>query len=234
MKSTSELRDSIENLYEVFGAYPLRAHTEACSCCHSPSDEKRVHAKPLRLLTADDLRPYATDALLVWGGADDFKHFLPRVFELLVAHGDEFVDPEVALGKLYYAEWGTWPDVERKSVKRFSSAAWSALLDSEPCEPYGQEMDDWVCGLAQFEPELSPYLKSWLEAETETAGLNLAAFIYTNIPILTPDGYWRDRVESFNEVAMWVRSEAVKKVMKKVAAGFPRYEFVERAYASLP
>src|SRR5579859_1859467 len=230
MKETSELRDSIENLYEVFGAYPLRADTEACSCCHSPSDEKRLHAKPLRLLTADDLRLYATDALLVWGGTDDFKHFLPRAFELLVAHGDEFVDPQVALRKLYHAEWGTWPDVERKSVRRFSSAAWSALLDSEPCEPYGQEMDDWVCGLAQSEPELSPYLKSWLEAETETAGLNLAAFIgYAHIAS-PPNGYWSDRVESFNEISTWVRSEAVKKVMMKVAASTPRYEFVERAY----
>jgi len=49
-----------------------------------------------------------------------------------------------------------------------------------------------------------------------------------------PAPSWSDRVESFNEVATWVRSEPVKKVMIKVAAGFPRYEFVERAYTSLP
>ncbi len=94
MQETSELRTVIESLYEIFVTYPLRADTSACACCHSAYDEQRLHTKPFRKLNADDLRQYAGDALFVWGEVDDFKHFLPRIFELEVAHGDSFVDPQ--------------------------------------------------------------------------------------------------------------------------------------------
>ena len=94
MQETSELRTVIESLYEIFATYPLRADTNACACCHSAYDAQRLHMKPLRKLNADDWRQYAGDALFVWGEVDDFKHFLPRIFELEVAHGDSFVDPQ--------------------------------------------------------------------------------------------------------------------------------------------
>ena len=144
MQETSELRTVIESLYEIFATYPLRADTNACACCHSAYDAQRLHMKPLRKLNADDLRQYAGDALFVWGEVDDFKHFLPRIFELEVAHGDSFVDPQ-------------------------------------PPEFNVMEIEDWLCGIAQAEAQLSPYLGKWLATETDNARLNLAAFKVTLI-----------------------------------------------------
>lgn len=40
-------------------------------------------------------------------------------------------------------------------------------------------------------------------------------------------GYWSDRIELFDEVRRWIRSEAVKAKMTKVAGDYPRYDFVE-------
>ncbi len=64
---------------------------------HSPEDEKRLHKTSLRELNAKDLELYATDALFVWGNVDDFRHFLPRIFELAVTYGQEFVDQPIVL-----------------------------------------------------------------------------------------------------------------------------------------
>ncbi len=237
MQETTDLRAAIEKLYDIFAAYPLRADTNACACCHSAYDEQRLHLKPLRKLSADDLRQYAGDALFVWGEVDDFKHFLPRIFELEVAHGDSFVDPQAAFGKLNHGDWWKWPDAEQRSIEHFLIVVWGCVLEAEPHEFYGMEIEDWLCGIAQAETQLSPYLAKWLAAETENARLNLAAFIahtHFAMPNQHPNDYWNDRPELFDEVAAWVRSEAVKVKMSKIAAEYPQYGFVETAYISLP
>lgn len=236
MQHTPKLQAAIENLYGLFGAYPLPDDTGPCSCCHSAYDEQRLHLKPLRKLGADDLWLYAMDALFVWGGPDDFKHFLPRIFELAVKQPDTFVDPQVALNKLHHGNWRSWPDAEQRGVEHFLAEVWRAVIESEPHELCGMEADDWLCGIAYAENRLSPYLDTWFAAESENARLNLAAFIAdTDFAKGQPsDGYWSDRRELFDEAAAWVRSEAMKTKMAKIAADFPGYDFVERAYVSLP
>lgn len=237
MEETVELRDAIENLYETFASYPLRDDTNACACCHSTSDERRLHTKPLRKLNENDLRQYAADAILVWGDANDFKHFLPRIFELTVTCGDAFEDPQVVFGNLYHAEWRYWTDVEQQGVQRFLKTAWECVLSAKPHEYCEWEIEDWLCGFARAGSPLSPYLATWLATDTVNAQLNLAAFL-AGSGFLKPNcdatDYWVDRRESFAEVVAWVRSDAVKAKMTKIATEFPQYDFVERAYISLP
>ena len=237
MEESVQLRDGIESLYETFASYPLRDDTNACSCCHSTSDEQRVHTKSLRKLSQDDLRQYAADALFVWGDANDFRHFLPRIFELLVTHGDEFEDPQVVFGKLYHAEWRTWPGPEQQSIERFLKAVWDCVLNAEPHEYCEREIEDWLCGFARAGSHVPPYLATWLATDTVNAQLNLAAFLADSgflKPNCDASDYWGDRRESFAEVVAWVRSDAVKAKMTRIAAEFPQYDFVERAYISLP
>jgi hypothetical protein len=237
MEDTVELRAAIENLYKAFRAYPLRDDTNACACCHSPEDEKRLHRKSLRKMNPNDLRLYATDALFVWGEVIDLKHFLPRIFELAAAHGAEFVDPQVVLNKLHHADWRNWPAPEQGAVDRFLHVLWSCVLEGEPHEFYGEEIEDWLCGIAQAVGQLSPYLQTWIAKESENARLNLAKFIastdFAN-PGHRASAYWGQRAELFDEVGVWVRSEGVKAKMTSIAAEYPQYDFVERAYISLP
>jgi len=209
VEESAELRLAIENLYATFASYPLREDTNACPCCHNPEGEKRVHR----------------------------ASFLPRIFELAAAHGDEFVDPEVVLNKLHHADWQHWPDVEQSAVEQFLHALWRCILDGRPHEYYGWQIEGWLCGIGKAVDDLSPYLKTWAEMETENARLNLAGFIadtdFAN-PNCHATAYWEERAELFAEVGTWVRGQIVKEKMKAIAAEFPQYDFVERAYISLP
>ncbi len=236
MDQTPELQSAIEHLYFTFASYQLRENTEACTCCHNPQDEERLHRKELRRLNSRDLEQYAMDALFVWGGVYDFKHFIPRIFELAATCGGDFLDPEMVFNKLHYGEWRAWPEPEQLAVERFFGALWHCVLDNPTHKMYGDEIDGWLCGIAQAVGDLSPYLTVWLAAETENARLNLARFIaetdFAN-PKYRPDAFWGERADLFDEVAAWVRSDTVKSRLAEIAAQYPQYDFVERAYTLL-
>lgn len=241
MNQTPELLFAIEHLYSTFASYQLRENTEACPCCHNPQEEQRLHKKGLRKLNSGDLEHYAMDALLVWGGVDDFKHFLPRIFELAATPGESFMDslldPAMIFNKLHHGEWRTWPEPEQLAVERFFAALWRCVLDTPTQVLYGDEIEGWLCGIAQAVSTLSPYMEMWLTADTENALLNLARFIAETgfaDPKQSPNAYWEERAELFNEVAAWMRSDAVKSKMTVIAAQYPQYDFVERGYTCLP
>jgi hypothetical protein len=237
VEETSELRVAIENLYVAFAPYPLRDDTNPCPCCHSPEDEKQLHRASLRNLSTEHLQQYATDALLVWGSEPDFKHFLPRIFELEVANGWEWVDPEVIFNKLRHGEWRYWPEAEQRAIEQFFAALWACILDGQPHQDYGWEIEGWLCGIAQAVGDLSPYLEAWTVMETKNASLSLASFIvWTDFadPNSRPGAYWEERAELYAEVGAWVRGDVVREKMKTIAANYPEYDFVERAYVSLP
>ena len=101
------LHEAVERLYEVFARYPLITPVTGCPCCTTPADYAMLASKPLRQLTAKDLRKYATKALTTWGDVNDFRHFLPRLFELIFF--DNFsidVDAESLFRKLPYGKYG--------------------------------------------------------------------------------------------------------------------------------
>jgi hypothetical protein len=237
VEETADLRSAIEGLYAAFAAYPLRDDTNACTCCHNPEDEKQIHKSPLRELTAKDMEQFATDALFVWGEVDDFRHFLPRIFELVVMHGQAFVDQPIVFNKLRHGEWRYWPETEQAAVECFFQALWTCVLSQEPREYYGDEIEDWLCGIAQAASDLSPYLNRWLTLETENARLNLARFLAETDFLNTSrhgTAFWGERAELFGQVATWVRNDAVKAKMNATVAEFPQLDFVERAFTLLP
>jgi len=237
IEQTAELRNAIEKLYLVFAQYPLRENTGACPCCHSEQDERRLHAKPLRKLNENDLRDFVQGALHVWGGVDDFKHFLPRIFELAVANNAEFADTQIAVGKLRYCEWWNWREVERQVIQQFFRAAWNCVIEAEPNEWSGIESEEWLCGIALADNDVASYLATWQDTQTENAGLNLASFVANSDFAKVnqrPSDYWNDCSESFAMVSTWIRSVGVKTTLRPVADRHPECEFAERAYISLP
>ncbi|MEQ9501427.1 MAG: hypothetical protein RIT81_31445 [Deltaproteobacteria bacterium] len=117
---TSELRASIEGLYDAFATYPLRATVPGCPHCELERAERALHARPLRELSWDDLGVFVFKAMTTFGEEEDFKHFLPRILELharkpfAAKH-----DVDVVFGKLNYASSERWPDAERAAVRHF-------------------------------------------------------------------------------------------------------------------
>ena len=181
MLQTPELTAAIENSYRTFAVYPLRTDTGPCSCCHSRKTITAFARNLLRMLGPKDLRTYAYDALYTWGDEVDFRHFLPRIMELLAqANGDgpAFVDPESVFHKLSYQSscssgWRTWPPEEQRAIADYTLALWGALLDSEPTE-LSDSAFSWLCAFAQAADDLSPYLQQWMAASSANAHRNLA------------------------------------------------------------
>jgi len=151
------LAAAIEGLYEMFSAYPLAAKIDGCPCCVSDQDESSLHRKPLHELTAEDLSRYAFKALTTWGTKNDFKHFLPRLLELVTEKDGiaNEIDLAVLFGKLEYAHWNTWPARERAAVRRYLTVLWLFVL-SVPMEAV--KIDEYLCAIGQAEDDMSSYL----------------------------------------------------------------------------
>jgi hypothetical protein len=126
--------DAIAGLYAVFARYPQRS-IEACPCCVSSEDLTRLARLPLRRLTERHLSTYAVKALTTWGDETDFKHFLPRLFELALDNDSWPLDLDHLAIKLEYAEWRRWPEHERAAVAELFAAAFTAAVDGDPAAP---------------------------------------------------------------------------------------------------
>ena len=85
------LAAALERLYLVFRSYGLKPHIEGCPCCVYDEDQDRVRSRSLRALTAEDFDTYASKALTTWGDADDLRHFLPRLLELVTGSPGDFI-----------------------------------------------------------------------------------------------------------------------------------------------
>ena len=104
-------------LYEEFENYPLKAKIEGCPCCELDDAEEGLHRTGLKNLNWDDLGLYIFKAITTFGDEQDFKHFLPRIFELYITEFDDApYDVGVLFSKLEYAKWRTWPINEKNII----------------------------------------------------------------------------------------------------------------------
>jgi hypothetical protein len=231
MRRTPELSEAIENLYGVFQRYELRGNTDACTCHHTPEDEQRLHGNPLNKLSYDDLRDYAMDAIYTWGTGDDFKHFIPRLFELLAqapGPGHDFVDAASVFARLTYDSWcsccwRTWPGSEQKALSNYFLAVWDAALDSPPEDLPFDGAYGWLTAIAQAEHDLAHYLNRWLDAPSVNAHRNLALMItQERLPRAKNvlDAYWGDHREQWEQLNDWLRRPEVR---QKLADAFERW-----------
>jgi len=67
------------------------------------------------------------------GSVDDFRYFLPRLFQGIVEEPYSYSD-ETLFHKLSYAKWATWPLDEQMALKRYLNALWQCSLESFPIE----------------------------------------------------------------------------------------------------
>jgi hypothetical protein len=209
------LQSAIEGLYETFSAYPLRNYTDPCTHCHqNPDEEKRLHAKPLRQFTHSDLARYASDALYTWGDENDFRHFLPRLFELVFeAEFNDiiFEDPESLFRRLDYATWSSWPVAEQQAVREFFSQSFQRILSIDPEHDSWSVAYEWLIAIAQAEPDLSAYLSLWL-GTTHRGGIRNLAIAISAHDLLAnepSEAYWDGFGARWQQVSQWVRSAPV-------------------------
>jgi hypothetical protein len=135
---SAALSASVERLYDVFAMYKQPASSHSSPFAGITEQHKaRLYSWPLRDLAEDDLWPYAMHAMTTWGDISEYKHYLPRLCELLVVHPG-WTDTGLLIGKLDTAEWSQWPEVERDAVIAFLHELWAWSLTIDP--------DDASCG----------------------------------------------------------------------------------------
>jgi hypothetical protein len=128
----TSLSASVEHLYDVFAKYkqPAQSHSSPFSGI-TEQHKARLYSKPLRDLAEDDLWTYAMHAMTTWGDISEYKHYLPRLHELLVVHPG-WTDAELLIGRLETAGWSQWPDAERDAMIAFLHELWAWSLTIDP------------------------------------------------------------------------------------------------------
>lgn len=155
---------ALARLYVVFARYPLRPRIDGCPHCVRPDEERQLHVRPLADLTVADLGRFPAKSMTTWGDALDFKHFLPRMCALAVAH-DLFWGFWHFAGKLRAAGGDTWPADERAAIADFLLAWWSTRAATLPSPyPHPNEQCPTLADVAAFVPDLRPAL-AWLASQ---------------------------------------------------------------------
>ena len=192
---TDDLSESIECLYKVFERYPARRDMPRCECgCVAPEEIALICSKPLREMTADDLGTYAGKAITTWGDVEDFKHFLPRLMELIATEGAvDWRDPETVFGRFRFGHWEGWEPAERHAVETFMVALWRFVLSRYPVipgleTPFGSIANDYLSAIAQATDDLSPYLRMWRADRSIPALRHLAEFVEDTLDYMTDQG----------------------------------------------
>jgi hypothetical protein len=218
MNHEKPLSEAINGLYKAFARYPLRKHVEGCPCCVHEPEKRALGSKLLRQLNSSDLGQYAFKAMTTWGDENDFRHFLPRMFELVVSSEGIGWDEEVVLGKLRLAKWGTWPEKEQAALRAYFRAGWQFLLSQE--NPH-VEPDSWLCGIAIAGEDLLIYLNDWIQARQRHAYEHLNAFVEQHQPTYVKrhslsNPFWPTAPRGVTQICDWFASEETRNELEKI------------------
>ncbi len=199
--------DAVAGLYAVFGDGPLGRPLIGCECCSDPKRLDRLAETPVRQLLPDDLQDYQYGAMSTVGDEEDFKHFLPRLFELVIQEPDS-LEPELLGVKLSAARWKDWPDRQQAAVSAALETLWQGLLLKE----YDDfAVDSIFCGLALARMDVLALLQAWARTSSSVAKVNLERFKERNRASLKnrrrlANAFWDESPAQEVLVADWLRA----------------------------
>jgi hypothetical protein len=155
---TSALEIAIKTIYRRLEVYrqPARSAWSPYSGI-TEKDAAKLYSKPLPQLSPDDLERYARSAMTTWGDETEFKHYLPRMLELMVMEPG-WTDAQILIGRLTLAGWSQWPIAEREAVTGYLRALWSWALDAGPDVVNAGAL---LRGFAEAAMDVGPALDEW-------------------------------------------------------------------------
>lgn len=214
---TEELEIAIQNLYNTFSIYPCNSTMEGCPCCVSDSDKEKIHSKQLRDLDEDDLSRYAFKAMTTWGDINDFKHYLPRIFEIL-ATNDVIINISVVLRKLEYGEWQEWSDGEKRAITNFIWAWWTNATKNKSYFDTQAFIE-----IYQLTRDIEQLLKRWTISMEDNSFSNFVDLMYIYYKDLTGK---RTQFREMDEASIEKLIKWVKDNSKLLESGF--FYFVDK------
>jgi hypothetical protein len=123
----AQVRNALGAIYREFAA-PAPSRIEGCPCCISTRGVDVLLTTPLRHLSGQALWGYVSGAFLTVGGEQDFRYLLPRILDIAANEPENFIDPEIVLGKLKLANWMSWSAGERRVVEEFVNSWFEQAL----------------------------------------------------------------------------------------------------------
>jgi hypothetical protein len=228
---TGPLQLIIEKLYDVFSLYRGNPHMAGSPVYDDELEEwnKALFAKPLRLLTADDLSRFAGKSITTWGDENDYRHFLPRILELTAAYDSPY-EIWIAFHKLDYVGWHRWPAAEQELIREYQLALWNNLLQDESSKAEGFFMS-YFSALAHYYPRFTELITSWQNTRTKASALHLANLIYYERHCLFDKGIisgFHNQQENVAELTAWLLSAEMRNWLSAAFFEFEQEEFAER------
>lgn len=146
--------------------------------------------------------------MLTWGSLDDYKHFLPRIFELIAACESPY-EEWILFEKLNKADWQTWSNEEVTALSFYFLSLWEKLLTTEYREAY---FSDYFAAISNVYPNFSQLLKVW-EANFFSCGTtNLIRYVSENCDFLVNKQKlpgWKPSRKYGEEFCKWINSENI-------------------------
>ena len=181
---------------------------EGCPCCTSETMTRRLIGPNRESVDVDTLDHYAGKALTTWGTVEEFKYFLPELFDR-GARGSLRTDFEIILGKLSYGGFDGWPQPEQAAVRDWLTAHFLAVPEEVRDLPEGWERADrlrWTNTLlAGGDPllgDVTPLLEA-VDAANPTFRM-LYAVQNSNQTKRKLDGWWDRETENYRRVVDWL------------------------------
>jgi hypothetical protein len=173
----ANLRDAIEQSYTAFAGMPCPAKLETSPLRDGREILQALTSAPLRELSGEQVGPYSGWAITTVGDHRDYRHFLPRIFELAVTDPVWLgTEPPVIASRLNMAEWRTWPTDQQSAMRCLFHAALDAMVERHP-DDWPSEAADWFCGIATLGEAVAQPFERWRTSSSANAALNMASFI---------------------------------------------------------
>ena len=132
-----EIKNSIENLYKTFSKYtiPGKIRDRSCDCCVTNEEVKSILSIKLKDLSEDKIGHFMRSAITTFGDENDYKHFLPRILELLIDNNN-LIDDFLTFEKLDYINWRSWNQNEIDALEQYFLSLWIDALNGNNDNQY--------------------------------------------------------------------------------------------------
>jgi len=202
-----ELECAIAGLYTAFKSRTLPTVMLGCPCCAGEAELRRLSFTPIGELGCAELEPYAWNAIWTVGTEQDYRHFTPRLLELMVSKGA--FQAESVTKKLRLAGWTSWSEQEQSALRSFFRALWNSALIA-PTAWSGAE--DSLCVIGNAVDDLMPFLERWQNATEPTAVQQLVEFAAGQIGNASNgfvgNPFWDERQPQMLQVTRWLTDRA--------------------------
>lgn len=176
------MEKAIEYLYVTFKNYKANPNMEGSALYGNEvlKWNKELFSKELNQLTSEDLSRFCRKVLLTWGNIEDYKHFLPRVYEL-ISQFDTPYEEWILFDKLNRGSWRTWPDDEKTAIENYFICLWRKMLNMNSGKVF---FDDYFAAISNVYPNFEELLNIWENDLNEFSIERLIDYYYDNYKVL--------------------------------------------------